>query len=338
MAKSIDIGTCFLVGAKPNAETDSSDVSVKSVRDSFISMEYDKTAETMLKMTRVPYIRKGDQLYIIGDAALKMANVLKQEIRRPLKQGVISPGETEAQNILYLLIEEVLGKPKRKGEVCFYSIPAAPVDMEGDVVYHKAIFKKILENIGYHAEPMNEATALVYSNCLEESFTGLATSFGAGMTNTSLVFHAMEGMTFSLARGGDWVDSNSARAVGKTAAQMMAIKERGVDLLSPVDGDPKHAHEREAIAVYYKNLIKYTFDNIKREFKNTDSSIEISDPIPWVISGGTTQAGNFLELFKAEFEKVKETFPIPISEIRSAQDPLNDVAKGLLIAAIDFSE
>lgn len=337
MAKGLDIGTCFLVGATPLDGTDMSDVNITSVRDAFLNMDNEKTTRNMLNMSKISYIEKGDSLYIVGDAALKMANILKREVRRPLSKGVISSGEREAENILYILLEEVVGKPKEKGEVCFYSIPAAPVDAAGSVSYHEAIFKKILEQIGYTAQSMNEATSLVLSNCAEESFTALATSFGAGMVNTSLVFQTMEGMKFSVARSGDWIDQKAAEAVGMTSSQIMAIKERGVNLLDYTEGDPKHIREREAIVVYYKNLIKYVVDNIKKEFRKTDSSVQIEEPVPWVLSGGTAQAVNFLEFFKDEFSKISE-FPIPISEIRMAGDPLNDVAKGLLIGALNFSD
>jgi cobyrinic acid a,c-diamide synthase len=43
-------------------------------------------------------------------------------------------------------------------------------------------------------------------------------------------------------------------------------------------------------------------------------------------------AGGFLELFKDEFQQVKG-FPIEISEIRAAADPMTAVAEGLLVLA-----
>jgi hypothetical protein len=76
-------------------------------------------------------------------------------------------------------------------------------------------------------------------------------------------------------------------------------------------------------------------DSIKREFKKDNGKIELPDQIPWIISGGTAKAKNFLEFFKQEFEKERDNFPISISEIRMASDPLGDVAKGLLIAAMN---
>jgi actin-like ATPase involved in cell morphogenesis len=335
MARGLDVGTCFLVGAKKqNENTDGETV---SIRDAFVDIENQTATKNMLKMSKMKYIEDEDSIYIVGDQALTIANMFKKEIRRPLKAGVISAGETESEKILYLLLQSVLGEPDHEGEICFYSVPAPSVDTEMDVVYHEAMFRKLVEQHGFKAEPMNEAAAVVFANCQDTMFTGLGTSFGAGMVNTALLFQTMMGMQFSTSRSGDWIDESAAKAVGKTASQMMSIKEKGVNLLDPSEGDPKEIREREAIIIYYKNLISYTVDHIKKEFKTQGSSIQLNDPIPWVISGGTTQPKNFLEFFKQEFSKVKD-FPFEISEIRMANDPLADVAKGLLIAAINYEE
>jgi len=291
----------------------------------------------MLKMSKIQYIESDEYLYIIGDPALKIANMFKKEVRRPLSKGVISAGETDAEKILLLLLKSIMEEPETEGEVCFYSVPAAPIDADMDILYHKEMFRKIVSSLGFKAEPMNEAAAIVYSNAAADGFTALASSFGAGMVNTALLYQTMIGMEFSVAKSGDWIDENAAKAVGKTSSQIMAIKERGVNLLDPTEGDAKFFREREAIIMYYRNLISNTIGAIKDEFRKTDSSVELTDPIPWILSGGTSQPKNFLEFFKEEFSKVKN-FPIDISEIRMANDPLGDVAKGLLVAAINFSD
>jgi hypothetical protein len=41
-----------------------------------------------------------------------------------------------------------------------------------------------------------------------------------------------------------------------------------------------------------------------------------------------------LEFFKETFEDNRKKFPFEVSEIRQASDPLNAVARGLLIQAI----
>jgi len=333
MARGLDCGTCFLACASRGS--DQSDVHVESVRDAFLDIEAEASTLNMLKMSNVNYVQEGDTVYIVGEPAMSVANLLKREARRPLSKGVMSAGERDAEKMLVILLRTILKDPSVDDEKVFYSIPAKAIDRDMDVIYHEAMFKKIIESLGYKATSMNEAAAIVYSNCAPEGFTALASSFGAGMVNTSLVYRTMVGMSFSLSESGDWIDGSAAKAVGTTATRIMSIKEKGVDLLDPGAGDPKNVREREAIVVYYRNLIHHVIDAIKREFKKDSGSIELTDPIPWVISGGTALARNFLEFFKREFEHDRASFPIEISEIRMAKDPLNDVAKGLLIAAMN---
>ena len=95
MAKGIDIGTCFLVGATPTDSSGLADVSIRSIRDAFLDVENEAATKNMLKMSKVPYIEKGDMLYIVGDPALRIANMLKKEVRRPLSKGVIAAGEKD---------------------------------------------------------------------------------------------------------------------------------------------------------------------------------------------------------------------------------------------------
>jgi len=330
-ALGVDIGTCFLASARQ----ENGQISVTSVRDAFLDIEADSSVLNMLKMSNVSFVQEGNTVYIVGEPALSVANLLKREARRPLSQGVISAGELDAERMLVILLKSILKAPSVEDEKVFYSVPAKAIDRDMDVIYHEAMFKKIIESFGYKATSMNEAAAIVYANCAADGFTALASSFGAGMVNTALVYKTMVGMAFSVSKSGDWVDQSAAKAVGTTATRIMSIKEKGVDLLDPTAGDSRSLREREAIVVYYRNLIHNVIDSIKREFKKDNSSIELPDQIPWVISGGTSLAKNFLEFFKREFEKERVTFPVGISEIRLAKDQLNDVAKGLLIAAMN---
>jgi hypothetical protein len=331
MAVGLDIGTAFLAAARQEG----GQVSVSSVRDAFLDIEAEASVLNMLKMSNVSYVQEGDTIYIVGEPALSVANLLKREARRPLSQGVISAGELDAERMLVILLKSILSKPTVEDEKVFFSVPAKAIDRDMDVIYHEAMFKKIIESFGYKAKSMNEAAAIVYANAAAEGFTALASSFGAGMVNTALVYKTMVGMAFSTSKSGDWLDQSAAKAVGTTATRIMAIKERGIDLLNPQAGEPKTLREREALVVYYKSLIHGVISGIKKEFRKDNSSIELPDGIPWVISGGTSLAKNFLEFFKKEFEKERATFPINISEIRLAKDQLNDVCKGLLIAAMN---
>jgi len=324
----LDIGTMNLVAARRTGRG----VETRRMRDAFLDLDLE--AKKMLKLSGVNFIERKDaeQIIVVGDAALEMANVFGREARRPLSQGLIAAGELEALEVLGILIRDVLGDPKEEDEVCFFSVPAAPVDEDRDVVYHRGVFERIVEECGYEAYPTNEAMGIIYSECVKEQFSGLAISFGSGMCNIALAINGIEGMSFSVARGGDWIDAGAAKAVGSTQARMCALKEKGVDLMNP------EGREQEALALYYRELINYCIKHIQEQFAIIKDRFSLPNAIPLVISGGTSMAGSFPEFFEKVFAKKRKRFPIEISEIRPANEPLNAVARGLLIQAMQESE
>lgn len=334
-AVGVDIGTCFIVGAK---QEDNAQIEMKYIRDAFIDLDNEAQFKNMLKMSKTDCIEDGDKLYIIGDPALALANIFNKEARRPLSQGVISPGELDGEKVLSVLLDNVLGHAKNEGETCFFSVPAPAIDKQMDIIYHQAMFSKLIGSKGYKAHALNEAAAIAYSNAAKENFSALTLSFGAGMVNCCLMYQTVIGMAFSISRGGDWIDQSAARACGTTASRITSIKERGTDLMDVSRGDPKTAREREAIQVYYKSLIMYALQSVEQEFAKRRGTIDLPNSVPIIVSGGTAKANNFKEFFEAAFNERKDKFPIPVSEVRMASDPLNAVAQGLLVSALNYDE
>jgi hypothetical protein len=335
MAVGCDIGTAFLCSAR---QDNNQQIQIKSIRDAYFRAENDGTMgiKKMLEMSNVSYVEDKDELYIIGDNSLTLANLFKLEVSRPMSKGVLTPGDRNAEKILSMLLENILGKAKTENELCCFSVPAAPLDGNINIVYHEAIFKKILSSLGYNPYPVNEASAIAYSNAAKEQFSAITISAGAGMVNVCLIFKTFVSLAFSIQGSGDWIDENAAKAVGTTSVKIQSIKERGVDLLCPTEGDPKYIREREAIAIYYKALILRILDSLKNQFIEKQSSIELPNAIPIIIAGGTSMAKHFLEFFSSIFNSIKDKFPIPVSEIRMANgNPLHSVAQGLLVLALN---
>jgi hypothetical protein len=323
----IDCGTMNIVAARRKA---GGKMDTMRIRDAFLDLPAE--AKKRLKLAGVNFIEQGEDIIVVGDAALDMANLFGQEARRPLAKGLIAAGEIDALGVLGVLMRNVLGEPREPGEICYYSVPAAPVDEDRDVVYHQGVLGRIVEECGYSAYPSNEAMAIVFAETAKEGFSGLALSYGSGMTNAALAINGVQGLAFSVARGGDWIDHGAAKAIGSTASRMCALKERGIDLQAP------NGREQEALAFYYRNLIEYSIDAIAAEFTKIKDKFSIPKAVPLVVSGGTALAGNFQQFFESVFAKKRKRFPIEISEIRMASDPLNAVAKGLLIQAMQEYE
>jgi hypothetical protein len=297
------------------------------MRDAFLDLP--PNAKKMLKLANTSFVEREDEILILGDAALETANIFGREARRPLSAGLISPSEIDSLEVLGLLVKNVLGDPQVENEACYFSVPAAPIDKLGqDVIYHQGVFERIVSECGYDAYASNEAMAIIYSETAKDGFSGIALSFGSGMTNIALAVNTIEGLSFSVSRGGDWIDGGAAKSMGSTAARMCALKEQGVDLNNPQN------REQEAISFYYKALIEYALDHIAKQFLTIQSQFALPKPIPMIVSGGTSLAGGFMECFNKVFEKKRKRFPIEISEIRHAGDPLNAVAHGMLVQAM----
>ena len=319
MGKGLDIGTMNIVLARKDGEN----TVTSRIRDAFLALPL--SSKKLLKLSGANFVENESEILILSDTALEMANMFGREVRRPLSNGLVSPNDPDALDVLAYMIGSLLGSSENK-EQCFFSVPAAPIDNpKKDVIYHTRLFERIITDLGYEAHASNEALAIIYSECASSNFTGIAFSFGSGMTNVALANFGIECLAFSVERGGDWIDHGASTATGTTQASVCLIKEKGFDLLNP------QSRIEEALSFYYKELIEYSLTMVANEFQRKDLQMVVGKPIPLIISGGTSKAGNFLEFFK----KVVSTkrLPFQIESIQSARDPYNAVALGLLVQA-----
>lgn len=324
LVKGLDIGTGTIIAS--HLDDAANEVKSIRIRDAFVSLALEQ--KQMLKLSDISFIEEGGRVIIVGDDAANIANIFNQPLRRPLSKGTISPSELEAQKVIKHLFKTVLGEAPVPGTPCYYSIPAAPLDAEMDVTYHEMIMGQLVESLGWTPYPANEAQAIVYSECADTMFSGFAMSFGAGMVNAVLSYKSIPLITMSVSRSGDYVDESAAKATGLSSAKICAVKEKGVDLLAP------KGREQEAIAIYYKSLIRYALTNFVEKIKhqNVMASIDLPESIPVVVGGGTSLPTNFLAVVKDEVKKLKG-FPFSVTDIRHAKNPLYAVSRGLLIMA-----
>jgi hypothetical protein len=240
---------------------------------------------------------------------------------------MISPVEHEALLIVSLIIAQCLGHPRQQGEVCAFSIPADPIDVERNVIYHRGALETVLRKLGYTPRPMLEGHSIVFAELKEENYTGIGISCGGGMFNVCVAYKSVPALTFATSRGGDWIDNNVSAAIGMPAPQVCALKESGVDLMNPKD------RVQDAIVIYYRNLIQYTLETIKQKLEAAQNLPTFTKPISVVCGGGTSMIQGFIDVFREEFERVN--FPMDVAEIRMARNPLKAVSAGCMEAAIE---
>ena len=326
--KGLDVGTSFICCA----EKQGNKIVFRTQRDAFFDIEYSDFTKEMLNKSKVNYIQKDEKLYVVGDEAIKFANIFNKNARKPLSKGIISPSEKEALPMVELIIKSVIGEPKYKEEIVYYSTPGPPVDADFNIVYHEKVVYSFLAKSGYTPKSINEGLAVVFSELDKDGFTGIGLSFGGGMVNMCLSYMSVPIFTFSVSKAGDWIDQQVAMAVDETASRICAIKESSLDLTKSVG----LSKIETALSIYYDNLIEYILENIKIEFGRTKKMPRIDKPITIVLSGGSALPKGFLDRFRKILTKVK--FPLEVGEIRMASEPQYSVAKGALIAAIAEEE
>jgi hypothetical protein len=323
--RGLDVGTVNICAAATRG--DNKDVVYNIQRNAFLDVRGDAFTKKMLMKLGIDYIQQGDKGYVLGDAAFELANVFEKNTRRPMKDGMISPTEPEALLIVSLVIAQCIGHPRVPGEVCAFSVPADPIDVERNVIYHRGALETILRKLGYTPRPMLEGHSIVFSELKQQDYTGIGISCGGGMFNVCVAYKSVPALTFATSRGGDWIDNNVSAAIGLGASQVCALKESGVDLNNPKD------RIQDAIVIYYRNLIQYTLETMRTKLENAQNMPTFTKPIDVVCGGGTSMIGGFIDVFREEFEKVN--FPIEVANIRMANDPLKAVARGCMTAAME---
>lgn len=323
----LDVGTGFLVGA---GYGDGGKVKFAPLRDAFYTIDKSTFNRSMFDKGTMKYVELGDNIHVIGEDALTLAKIRNTSALRPLSEGVINPQERNAAPILKEMFRYCV-KPfiKKEGETMVFSIPGAKIgDDSFNVDYHTMSIQALGRAFGVNAVPINEAYAVILSAMENaDDITGLGFSFGAGLVNVCFVYKSMLLFEFSIDKSGDFIDTESARACGVSTSVINHIKEK--ELVLTVD-ELSASPEIRALIFTYRHVIKNTLNEVVRAFTNT-SDVNIIDPIPIIISGGTSIPEGFIELFKQEMEAAD--LPFNVTEIIPAENRLAAVAEGCLIWA-----
>ena len=331
-AIGVDIGTGFISCAEKEADQ----IKFRKIRDAFFKLNPSKFlegaanqfGENMLKNSGAHYVKVDDIIYVLGDDAFKFASLFHQECLRPMSKGVLNPKQPVSNLMVGELVKAVAGRPTSDNDVLYYCVPAEPIDADYDVEYHKQILNGVFTDLGYkNINVMTEGLAIIYSELADTQYTGIGMSFGAGMCNIVYSFMGMPVFSFSLSRGGDWIDAHAAQHTDETHNVVTSIKERaGFSLYDSTNGI------QQAISVYYESLLSYVVEQFKALYERTPKKElpNVTMEMPIVIAGGTSLVVGFVERLR---ELIDDEFPIPISDIRHAQQPLFAVSNGLYQAA-----
>lgn len=321
----LDVGTGWLVGSSMTENG----IQHTPLRDCFYSIDSEMFSKSMFNRNTIKYVEHNGMTHIVGEDALTLSKIQNGAALRPLAKGVINPDERSAAPILKEMIKYCVDKYKKKeNEKLVFSVPAKLIGSPDafNVEYHSLSIASLVKSLGFDPVPLNEAYAVIIAE-LDKAVevTGLGISFGAGLVNVAFAYKGMSIFEFSINKSGDFIDQESAKACGVAESIINHIKEKKLDLTKD---EYTVSPEERALIFTHKHVIKNTVENIVKAFSQS-GSINILEPVPVVVSGGTSLPNGFIEIFTEELNKVKK--PFDVEKVIPATDRLVSVAKGCLL-------
>ena len=323
LAIGLDIGTSRIVAAAPVSGTDLYEAQLNA----FVTIPYSKLTEKSLQREAVPHAKSGDQLIVYGNESAQMADLLGREIRRPMTRGVLNANEPESLVQMESILGSVLKAAPRTSKLCF-SIPAPPLGQEGDLTYHEATVRQILDKLGFtDTLSLNEGLAVIYAELEDSNYTGIGVSCGGCLCNVAVAYMSIPVFTFSVAKGGDFIDQAAANVTGEMINRVRIVKEGNFHFNGHFTDKVQ-----QALTVYYDDMIQTVVEGLKTAFQSSRNVPKVGRAVPLVLSGGGVLPSGFRERFEKNLKTAN--LPIAISEVRVAAHPLYSTAKGTLVYAL----
>jgi hypothetical protein len=318
----LDVGTANIVTAHGGAPAVKTFIQLNA----FYAIPYSSITKQTLLRDDIPFFQKDQKLYILGYHSEDFASMMAGEIRRPIDSGILNPKEVEAISVIKALINGLVKKPKKWGEKICFSIPGDPLDGQTSVVYHESIIRMHLKSLGYTPIPINEGLAVVLAELSGNNYTGIGISMGGGMCNVCFSYLSVPVMSFSIQKGGDYIDAMVANSVGESPTRVRMIKEKDLDL----SAEPETRVET-GLHIFYDDLFRTLLQGLNQVLGTSEKLPRLSKPIPIVLSGGTVLPKGTREKFIKTLQEIR--LPIKISEIIITKKPLYATAKGALVLA-----
>src|SRR5260221_4446792 len=234
------------------------------------------------------------------------------EARRRMMNGILNPGEADGLPVIRQIITRLLGRARKPGQTLYFSVPAPAFGVNDDkFTFHETTLRECLRELGYEPKSISEGLAVVYGELGDSNFTGIGISCGGGMCNVCLAYLSVPVISFSLAKGGDYIDCNSASAIRDLATSVRVEKERGFRFHGFFENKVFHA-----LSVYYDDVIQSLVKGMPEAFSNSAQLPNLKQTVPLLLSGGTAMPAGFPDPFQKA--PPAGVFPIRLPEIPTA--------------------
>lgn len=306
----------------------------RSHRTAYAVLPNSESHRRLLADANVEFATCDDGLLLLGDASWDHADLFHVATRLLLPQGQVPDKDPVARQLLATLIDAILPKSGSRDELCSMSLPGLdsnPASIE--------FFNRVVRLRGYEPLLVPAGAALILSELVQSSFTGIALVFGASASEAVLAHRGLVVCQSRIPRGGDWIDEQLAECFDLACWDPHG--ERFLDTVSICrareSSDPTH---RAALAidpefpVAAQEALSALMNDLLGEFstvlQRSRQALELPQPLALLCGGGLAQSERFIDLLHHSLTRSR--LPVAIRPARVETGWPYNVARGLLIA------
>jgi hypothetical protein len=361
MSMGLDLGTSVFRSVR----TQGRELRARRFPASYVIVGDDSAHRQRLSRTDAIFVPCGDQLVVLGDAAVELARSKSLPLYPVLPGGKLDTRDALSRQIMAAMVDAILPEAKTPGEICCLTVPSARIAETPEAIVGQKFLEQgftgdwpeldyccqLVKLRGYQPLALGQALAVTLAELVGESFCGITAVFGASVTEFAVAHQGRELARVVIPRGGDWIDEQLAAMTHSMPARSESTG--GVDRS---DHGARYAlslqkarHDREQAsrapsadgqavmmvegryADLYRQFLLAVLSEAGRRLNEVPALANFPQPTIMAYAGGLSRASGFPTMLKNAMRQID--WPIGIESYRSAELSPFGVARGCLIHA-----
>jgi hypothetical protein len=294
----------------------------------------------LLAQSGVSFHHCGEQLVILGDAALDWSRLMRSPLVPLLPLGKLPNSDPLSKQILVSIVDAVVPVSKTANENCCLTVPSGGringLTDEAEVNY----FTQLLRLRGYRPIVMGQSHAFALAELAKEGYSGVTIVFGASTSEVSVIHSGRELARCVIGRGGDWIDAQLASEAEdyffdhKGGQWLNTVPMQQKKEATPLTTDGATVSQNDFAGRVYRltrEMIEYVLLEAASQFSLLPAVKRLPQPAVLTYGGGSAHAIGFSGLM--ERAVAHADWPIKLRLVRSGELSPYTIARGALIHA-----
>lgn len=330
MMTAIDFG-CRTIRAARHSGSDSKRLTLSTEQSEYAVVPLQPEFRCMLIERKIPHAVCEDSIIVFGNRAREIRWLCRKPSAPLFTDGHVPTGDAPARQVLNLLTSALLSKAEGDDQWCVFTVPGGIRADAGT-----RFLSSLIRMQGYHPVPCSSTTAATLAAGVETGFSGITICLGAERCEISINRLGMEIASESIDIGSAWIDAELARQLdmciwdtdGQSYLDVQTVEQWKEE--TPLKLQNPTTDRARTLSRLYGVVLDQIARSVHSLIHHPRVMASMPDqPLTVVCSGGPVQIGGFTEALTDRF--IEQDSAERIQSVQIAEDPMNTVARGLLI-------